>query len=128
MRIMRMHEALGACGGKNLFCSDLGLTKQIFIRGFWHFCLILPHMPHELRIVTQHFAKNMRLMKVYEDRVFKGFHLFCIYKGVAAGQNMRIGIEKYEAHPHVLGEAGRYFHLYLLILLLIAFSLEVSHE
>lgn len=101
MRIMRMHEALWAYGGINLFCGPIGATKQIFSGILGRFCLILPHMPHVFSSVRQMMVKNMRLMREYEDRVFKGFCLFRIGMGVRLHPKYEAVMRKYEAHPHV---------------------------
>lgn len=108
-----MHEALGAYGQKTLFCSGFtpfggfaALTKQILYRAFWHFCLILPHLPHKLYGCLTITPENMRQMREYEDMVFKGFCLFRIEIGVGR----RPGERKYEAvmrmyedDPHIFG-------------------------
>ena len=96
-----MYEAFPAYGGINLFCGRISSTKQIFTRVFGRFCLILPHDPHVFESVRQLLTKNMRLMREYEDRVFKGIYLFRIVTGMRPAQNMRQGMRKYEAHPHV---------------------------
>src|SRR6266508_1411821 len=109
MRIMKMHEALGANLGMNLFCSGPGFTKQILGGVFGRFCLILLHKPHifnicltSFRIVNKMITENMRLMREHEDRVFKGIRLSCIEIGMGACQKYEDRFEKYEAYLHVL--------------------------
>jgi hypothetical protein len=101
-----MHEALWAYGGLNLFCAPIGVTKQIFTCIFGRFCLILPHMPHVLRIVNIGIFKNMRLMREYEEGVFKGFYLSRIEMGEARSQNMRQPMLIHEDHPHIFAKRG----------------------
>lgn len=104
MRHMRIHEALWAYGGTNLFCSPIGITKQIFTRGFGRFCLILPHIPHVFGFVRQMMVKNMRLMREHEDRVFKGICLFRIGMGVRVPPSTRkheANMRMQEGDPHV---------------------------
>lgn len=84
-----MHEAFGAYGRNNLFCRDFAFTKQILGGVFGIFCLILPHIPHVFQFVQTNKPKNMRLMREYEDKVFKGFHLFRIVIRGGAPKNMR---------------------------------------
>jgi hypothetical protein len=106
MRHMRMYEAFPVNPGMNLFCRASGFTKQILSRVFGDFCLMLPHMPHVFYSVWTGYLKNMRHMRMYEDRVFKGFYLFRIGIERRALKNMRIGSQKYEAHPHVFAQPG----------------------
>lgn len=106
MRIMRMHEAFQAKSGNNLFCSGFGFTKQILYRVNGVFCLILPHMPHVFYSVQTNKPENMRLMRMYEDRVFKGFHLFRIFKGLRSAENMRMGLKNMRMHPHIFARSG----------------------
>jgi len=100
-----MHEALWAYGRINLFCSDFGFTKQILGGAFGVFCLILPHIPHVLRIVNTVTPKNMRLMREYEDRVFKGLRLSCIEIGMGSRPIYEAVMRMYEDDPHVFGGA-----------------------
>jgi len=109
MRIMRIHEAFQAYGGKYLFCSGFGpypaswdFAKQIFTRAFWHFCLILPHNPHDLRIVTLGWGENMRIMRIHEDGFINGFYLPCIEMGSWSRPKHEADMRQHEAHPHVL--------------------------
>lgn len=101
MRHMRMYEALGAYGRNYLFCWTYRFTKQIFTRGFWLFCLILPHDPHVFRIVTKVLTENMRLMRMYEGMLFNGFYLPCI--GIRKGSRPKYEavMREYEGHPHI---------------------------
>jgi hypothetical protein len=105
MRIMRMYEAIQAYSGNNLFCSGFRFTKQILCRANGVFILISPHKPHVFYSVQTNEAKNMRLMRMYEDRVFKGFHLFRIFKGVRPAENMRIGLKNMRMHPHTFARS-----------------------
>ncbi len=102
MRIMRIHEAFWGYGGINLFCVVKAVTKQILYRLFWQICLILPHNPHDLRIVNSGDYENMRIMRIHEGGFIKGFRLPCIEIRPKHEADMRI----HEAHPHVLAEGG----------------------
>lgn len=119
MRIHEDHEAVWAYGEKNLFCSGFGLTKQIFTRAFGRFCLMLPHNPHTLRIVTLGRSENMRIMRIYEDRLFKDFYLPCIEMGGWARPKHEAGMRIHEAHPHVLAsnQANPYLISFYFLLL-----------
>lgn len=101
-----MHEAVWAYGRKNLFCRASSFTKQIFIREFGVFCLILPHVPHIFIVVRQLEPKNMRFMREYEDRVFKGFYLFRIVNRARPSQKYEAGFRFYEDHPHIFAIGG----------------------
>ncbi len=106
MRIMRIHEAFWGYGGINLFCSGFGFTKQILYRLFWQICLILPHNPHDLRIVNSGNHENMRIMRIHEGGFIKGFHLPCIGMGIGSRPKHEADMRIHEAHPHVLAEGG----------------------
>jgi hypothetical protein len=106
------HEADSAYGGKYLFCSGFGFTKQIFYSAFWRFCLMLPHNPHEFTFTHDlprwggpKNGKNMRIMRMYEVRIIKGFYLPCIEWSMAAWQKHEAVMRQHEAYPHVLGPA-----------------------
>jgi len=100
------HEAVSAYGGKYLFCSDLGFTKQIITRAFGRFCLMLPHIPHELVSCLTSQGENMRIMRIYEEGLFNGIYLPCIEMGVRSRPKHEAVMRMYEADLHVLG-AGR---------------------
>lgn len=108
MRIHEDYEAVLAYGRKNLFCSGLGFTKQILPRADRHFCLMLPHIPHDLRIVntgsvsmTGHQPQNMRIMRIYEGRLFKGFYLPCVFRGSGGHPKHEADMRIHEAILHV---------------------------
>lgn len=106
MRQHEDHEAVLAYGQKYLFCSDFGFTKQISTRADGRFCLINPHNPHVLRIVTCCMGENMRIMRIHEEGLFNGFYLPCVYRGVAGHPKHEADMRQHEADPHVLGGHG----------------------
>lgn len=96
-----MYEAHGAYGRNFLFCRTYGTTKQIFIHGFRHFCLILPHIPHVFRIAAVVITKNMRLMRMYEGVLFNGFYMPCIEIRKGSRPKYEAVMREYEDHPHI---------------------------
>lgn len=106
MRIMRIHEAFPGYGGINLFCRGLGFTKHFLYRLFWQNCLINPHNPHDLRIVNRTPHENMRIMRIHEAGVFKGFRLPCIGMGIGSRPKHEAVMRIHEADPHVFASGG----------------------
>lgn len=107
MRIHEDHEAVFAYGRKYLFCSAFGFTKQILTRAGGGFCLINPHIPHELRITTCMRGENMRIMRIHEEGLFIGFYLPCIEKGMRSRPKHEADMRIHEAHLHLLAVGVR---------------------
>lgn len=114
MRIMTMYEALLAYGRNYLFCCEKKpfwgcsmLTKQIYHREIGIFCLILPHDPHVIRIVTVVITQNMRFMRMYEGWIFNGIYMPCISIRVRSRPKYEADMREYEGHPHVFGLQAR---------------------
>ena len=111
MRIMRQYgDFLAFWGGgeKICFVEPMSFTKQISNRAFGVFISIYPHKPHNSCfhkwVVWTNWpreVKNMRIMRQYEDRVFKGFYLFRIDRGWRPRPINEDTLEKYEAYLHV---------------------------
>lgn len=103
------HEAVWAYGAKYLFCKANLPTKQIFEGAFWCFCLMLPHNPHVFSsnkaFVYTYIGKSvkfMRIMRIYEEGLFNGFYLPCIWRRPQAPQKHEAVMRQHEADPHVL--------------------------
>lgn len=97
------HEAVPAYGAKYLFCTRLRLAKQIFEGAFWRFCLMLAHNPHDFLFFMacsgsagSKITKNMRIMRIYEERLFNGFYLPCIYRGSQPKQKHEAVMRQHE--------------------------------
>ena len=92
MRIMRMHEAFPGYGGKDLFCGKKGLQNK-----FWgvqngknaSYCLMCLMFWVIVRQCGLERMENMRIMRIYEDRLFREFFMPCIYGDVGSRENMR---------------------------------------
>ena len=109
------HEAVWAYGGKYLFCKANLLTKQIFEGVFGRFCLMLPHIPHVLAFVMAcsdfgwlKTCQNMRIMRIYEEGLFNGFYLSCIWMGSQAPQKHEAVMRQHEAILMFLGDIPHY--------------------
>lgn len=97
------HEAVWAYGAKYLFCKANLPTKQIFEGAFWRFCLMLAHNPHDFLFsmacsgsAGSKITKNMRIMRIYEEGLFNGFYLPCIYMGSQAPQKHEAVMRQHE--------------------------------